>query len=224
MKTIVALLMVFFCLFVSTADAQIKKLYLEAGISANSYKGSLNEGFGNYASSANVGIRFCKNNRLNGRINLSYGIIEGQSIGFSVKNRAGNIVYPINYFKTSLFTFDYTLNFNVISQKKYLIYLGAGIGIIRFNVMDNDGNNLINNTNTRDTGEEYRSIALSMPVFIGYNYIFKNDYRLGVQAQLLNPFTDYLDNTSKWSPYVTADNVLFVMFFVAVPISLSNAH
>jgi hypothetical protein len=210
-------------LFVSTADAQIKKLYLEAGISANSYKGSLNEGFGNYSSSANLGIRFCKNSRLNGRINLSYGVIEGQSISFVVKNASGNIVYPVNYFKTSLFTFDYTLNFNVIAKKRYLIYLGAGVGIIRFNVMDNEGNNLINNANTRDIEENYRSIALSMPVFIGYNYIFKNDYRVGLQAQLLNPFTDYLDNTSKWSPYVTSDNVLFLKFFVSVPISLSNA-
>jgi hypothetical protein len=223
MKTIVALLISFFSLFVSTADAQIKKLYLEAGISANSYKGSLNEGFGNYSSSANLGIRFCKNNRLNGRINLSYGVIEGQSISFVVKNASGNIVYPVNYFKTSLFTFDYTLNFNVIAKKRYLIYLGAGVGIIRFNVMDNEGNNLINNANTRDIEENYRSIALSMPVFIGYNYIFKNDYRVGLQAQLLNPFTDYLDNTSKWSPYVTSDNVLFLKFFVSVPISLSNA-
>ncbi|MEY3412482.1 MAG: hypothetical protein RIQ70_1170, partial [Bacteroidota bacterium] len=53
-------------------------------------------------------------------------------------------------------------------------------------------------------------------------YIFRNDYRFGIQAQLLNPLTDYLDNTSTWSPYVTSDNVLSFKFFIAVPISLIN--
>ena len=115
-------------LFVSSADAQMKKLYVEAGISANSYKGSFNEGFGNYAMGTHLGIRFCKNNRLNGHINFSYGSIDGQTKAFTVKDAVGNLVYPINYFKTRFFTFDYILQFNVVSKKSFLIYIGAGAG------------------------------------------------------------------------------------------------
>ena len=222
MKTHFTCIMVGLYLFVSSADAQIKKLYVEAGISANSYKGSLNEGFGNYTMGTHLGIRFCKNNRLNGHINLSYGSIDGQTKVYTVKDASGNLVYPINYFKTRLFTFDYILQFNVVSKKSFLIYIGAGAGVLKFNVKDEDGNDLINNTKTRDVNENYRDLALTFPVVIGYNYIFSNDYRFGIQAQLLNPLTDYLDNTSNWSPYVTSDNVLSFKLFMAVPISLIN--
>lgn len=222
MKTHFTCIMVGLYLFVSSADAQIKKLYVEAGISANSYKGSLNEGFGNYTMGTHLGIRFCKNNRLNGHINFSYGSIDGQTKVFTVKDAAGNLVYPINYFKTSLFTFDYILQFNVVSKKSFLIYIGAGAGVVKFNVKDEDGNDLIDNSKSRDVHESYKDLAVTLPVVIGYNYIFRNDYRFGIQAQLLNPLTDYLDNTSKWSPYVTTDNVLSFKFFIAVPISLIN--
>lgn len=222
MKKHIILTLWFLLLLFVSSNAQIKKLYLEAGVSANSYKGSLNEGFGNYTSSFNLGIRFCKKQRLNGSVNFLYGNIDGQTPVFAVKNSKGDFVYPPNYFKTSLVTFDYSLRFNLISKKKSLLYLGGGVGLLRFNVQDQDGNNLANNATTRDKGEDYSNMSLSFPVFIGYNYILSNDYRLGVQAQFLNPRTDYLDNTSNWSPYVTSDNVLSFKFFLSVPINLAS--
>ena len=220
MKTIITLFICFAILFINNATAQINKIYIETGISANSYKGSLNQGFGNYTSSYHLGVRFCKKQRFNGRVNISYGHIDGQTPSFIVKDYKGNFVYPANYFNTSILTFNYELNFNVVLKKTYSIYIGAGIGVVKFNVKDQDGNELANNASTRDRGEEYSNNSFIAPVLIGFNYILPNDYRLGIQTQLLNPFTDYLDNTSKWSPYVTSDNVLMFKFFVSVPIKL----
>lgn len=205
-------------LIIGNANAQIKKLFVELGVSANSYKGSLNEGFGNYASSYHLGVRFCKKKILNGRINLSYGNIDGQTNTVSFINNNGKIIYPLNYFNTSLFTVNYEAIFNIWSKKKYLIYLGAGAGIMRFDVKDENGNSLVNNLKSRDSDEDYSNITTYFPVFIGFNYIMKNDVRIGFQTQLLNPMTDYLDNTKNWSPNVTGDNVLALKFFMAAPI------
>ncbi|MEY5049648.1 MAG: hypothetical protein RLZZ175_3007 [Bacteroidota bacterium] len=196
------------------------KFNVELGLSANSYRGSLVQHYGSYTQSYHVGIRFSKKKLANGRVNFSYGNIEGQNSSFEYKDSKGNVIKTNNYFKTSIFSLAYELNIKVIERRKFVIQAILGVGAMRFTPYDQFENNLINNQSTRAAGETYSSTSLYLPLGLQFMYKLPQGYNIGMSANVMNPLTDFLDNTSKYSAYTTSDNVLMLKLFVSTPISL----
>ena len=199
-----------------------KKIFLELGISANSYKGSITEKYGNYTSSSfHCAIKFNKKTRMNGKFNLSIGTISSQNTSnINFIDSKGNIYFPITYFKTSLTNLSYELNFVLLRKRKFAANFFGGIGVSKFNVKDVDGNDFVNNLSSRAKGEEFNSISFFFPLGVNAEYIWKGNFKSGFSANIMNPATDFFDNTSQYSPYKTVkDNVLMLKFYVSVPLA-----
>jgi len=199
-----------------------KKVFLELGISANSYKGSLTANYGNYTSSSfHCGIKFNKKTRMNGKFNLSIGSISSQNTSnLNFVDAKGNVFYPISYFKTSITNLSYELNLVLLKKKKIAANVFGGIGVSKFNVKDFDGNDLANNLSSRAKGEDFNSISFFFPLGLNAEYIWKENFRSGFSVNVMNPLTDFFDNTSQYSPYKTVkDNVLMLKFYVSAPLA-----
>jgi hypothetical protein len=98
-------------------------------------------------------------------------------------------------------------------------YLGTGIGITRFNPVDEQNTDLKNQTNTRAIGETYNSITISTPLYMGINYHLNNGMAIALQAGWWNTNTPYLDNIDKLSNNTGNDNVASYRLSFWIPFS-----
>jgi hypothetical protein len=94
-------------------------------------------------------------------------------------------------------------------KEKFSFSFVPSIGLMRFNPKDQNQNTLIDDSKTRAKNEEFRNIAISLPLAIQLQY--KSNYRVNYTFNLgfLNPQTDYLDNLSQLANPTDKDNVLY---------------
>ena len=194
--------------------------FLEIGVGATAYKGDLNSRYDYWASSLQIGIKFNKKKRLNSHLNLTIGSVVGQNYQYkfsSVDFPAGTAT-PNQYFKTSVFSFQYDLQYNFVKKSNFILYMSQGIGFLRFVPRDEDGKDLQDQRNTRVNNENYENTTLTLPLSFGAIYLLKNGYGFGVQTSYLFPQTDYIDNISGWGRESGKDKIAIVKFWVAVPL------
>ena len=195
--------------------------FLEIGVGATAYKGDLNSRYDYFASSLQIGIKFNKKKRLNSHLNLTIGSVVGQNYQykFSSTNVPVGTATPNQYFKTSIFSFQYDLQYNFIKKTNFILYMSQGIGFLRFVPKDEEGKELQDQRNTRANDETYNNTTLTLPLSFGAMYILKNGYGFGVQASYLFPQTDYIDNISSWGQESGKDKIAIVKFWLAVPLA-----
>ena len=194
--------------------------FLEIGVGATAYKGDLNSRYDYWASSLQIGIKFNKKKRLNSHLNITIGSVVGQNYQykFSSTSFPAGTATPNQYFKTSIFSFQYDLQYNFVKKSNFILYMSQGIGFLRFVPKDEEGKQLQDQRNTRVANESYENTTLTLPLSFGAIYLFKNGYGFGVQTSYLFPQTDYIDNISSWGRESGKDKIAIVKFWVAVPL------
>lgn len=228
------MIMGFVCVQAQTTDQELDVLeppfinktlpritrFLEVGVSANAYRGELNPAFQKWTSSFHIAYRMNRHRYLNGRFGLSIGSLTGEDLNYSFTSTdpEENGV-PNNFFKASLITFHYELQFNLLKTRRYMVYLSQGFGIYRFAVKNDEGQDLLGIQTSRARNENYNNFAVMLPSGIGAAYRLANGYSLGIQATILNQQTDYVDNISQLSTDNRRDNTLMVKFFLFAPIT-----
>jgi hypothetical protein len=192
-------------------------ILLELGVSGNAYKGDLSS-YQKWSACYHLGLKFNRNRLINSRLGVSFGFITGENRFYNFPG--GN---PNNFFRTSVFALDYELHINLIKRPSFAVYLAQGIGLFRFQVRNDEGEDLFNRLDSRADGETFANNVFFLPTGIGASYLLKNGYGIGLQANILNIQTDYLDNISFWGTQSGNDNVMRFKFFVYAPLKIVPA-
>jgi hypothetical protein len=197
---------------------KVRKKFLVFGLSANSYKGSLQSGYARWTPSYQLGLRFEKNKNVNGMISLCFGSVVGEDRLYQIPAKADPSVTPVNRFRTNFFGLGYEGQLILFRYHGLKVYASLGLGLFRFSVKDWDGNSLFEKDRTREKNESYSEVTIFRPTKIGFQYRFKNEMSLGMQGGWLNPSTAYLDNMNKLSNNKTRDNIAVFHFQFFYPI------
>lgn len=191
------------------------------GLSANNYRGDLEDGIAQYKPGLHLGLQFNRAKRLNGNFTLSLGQVEGQDPDFAPENEAA--VQPNRYFSATYIAANYMLHLNLLKKERYRLYLGQGVGLFRYSPEDDLGAPLQDQRATRLEAEEYGNISLMLPTALGVQYFLPNQWGIGLQASYLNTLTDYLDNISALGGKSGNDNVLQFRLQVLLPLHAAQA-
>ncbi len=201
-------------------SAQQPTRAIVAGFSSWQYSGSysgsqpLNAGFF-------VGFKTNKARYFNTRFELGYGRAQGQSMTFA--NLYGNSNQgPSPSFITDIFYGGLDLNLNILKKPSYTLYLTGGIGLMRFDPKDGQGNGLTTINTTRQLGEAYSQSSVWFPLGIGGNYWIPNGPGIGLQVTYQNPGTRYIDNVDKLSPIAVADQLFVTRVSIFIPLPASK--
>jgi hypothetical protein len=186
--------------------------FLELGVSANSYRGDLAT-YEKWTACYHGAIRFNEAKRLNGRVGFGYGFITGDNRFYNFPNGK-----PNNFFRAPVFFLSYEAHYNIIKTRSFMLYASAGLGIYNYLPKNQAGERLVDLLDTRDLDEIYGRVSFMLPIGVGVNYILKNGYGIGAQAQWLNTQTDYLDNIGTWGKKQGNDNVASVRFYIYAPL------
>lgn len=190
--------------------------YYWFGFSANKYKGDLNDGLMHFKPGVHLGMKLNSTKRLNASFALGLGQLSGQDPDF--KPLVEPPVIPNNYFETTFFTLDLSLQYHLIKKPRYQLYLSQGIGLVRYNPFDEEDQELLNKNTSRLAGEAYSNISLQLPTAVGATYFLPNQWGIGLQAAYLNPLTDYLDNIGKLGSNKGNDNALQFRLMILLPV------
>lgn len=217
---IISIILLHSCLVFSQDNTSFEAptKFLELGISANSYRGDLNANFDKYAIGIHAALKYNRKKRINGKLSLMYGMINGQNVNYP----AALSETPNTFFTTTMLTFHYELHVNIIKKERYGVYLSQGIGLMRFNPKDENYENLSDQFDTRPDGESYSPVTLMLPTSLGGYYLLKNGYGIGLQLQYLNSRSDYLDNISQWGFRKKKDNVFLTKFTIYIPLKFGE--
>jgi hypothetical protein len=196
-----------------------KKAYVwgELGISASAYKGELSPAYRSFVPVYHAGFMRYRQRRLNGSFLASAGAVTGSNLTPSLRNDLEG-VSPNRFVRTSFFSLQYGLQFNLIRKERFRLYLSQGVGVIRFSPRNEDGQLLADIPSTRMAGESYGRAAIMLPTQAGMQYFFGNQFGLGFSAGWLNTFTPYLDNIYEASTTDRNDNILSYRFSLLVPL------
>ncbi|WP_224996404.1 outer membrane beta-barrel protein [Cesiribacter sp. SM1] len=218
MKTLLLLLLLLLPL--SLVQAQSPGRYAWAGISANHYRGDLEDGLFHLNPAIHAGLKFNRAKRLNGIFSIGYGSVSGQNPDFNPSVQPP--IAPNKYFNTSFFTADYALQYNLVKTERFHLYISQGIGLFRYNPKDEQDRELQNLGTTRPSDEIYGNISLQLPTSLGTAFFLPNQWGLGLQASYLNPLTDYIDNIGRLGTDKGNDNVLQFRLMLLVPVEASR--
>ncbi|MDQ3394330.1 MAG: hypothetical protein M3512_09505 [Bacteroidota bacterium] len=209
-------------LFTSFAHGQDEKHFVQVGVTANAYKGDLQKSYENWGSSFHLGLRFNKKKRLNGSFLISIGSVTGQNLNPIFQNIENSTIQPNRFFRSSILTGQYDLQVNIIKTEQFAVFLSQGVGLMRHNPKDDQGNNLLDQNSTRAPNEDFNNISIMFPTQAGASLKLKNDFGFGIQTGFLNTLTDYIDNISMLGSNNGNDNILFVRLSFLAPISLTK--
>jgi hypothetical protein len=214
----VRILLTFLLLLPLTAFSQIQKVnkFVELGLSPLSYKGDLSQGYQKWTSAFHLGLKRNNKKKWNGHFNFMMGSVTGQNINYTYPSSSAT---PNSYFKSSIVSLQYDIQYNLIKKEHFILYISQGIGLMRFVIRDEDNNDLSDKFNTRAKNETFNNIAFFFPHSIGFMYFLSNNYGAGFQVGRLSPASDYLDNISQLSDYKKPDNILAFKFTILAPLT-----
>lgn len=198
------------------------KVLLDFGLSANAYKGDLNETYSKWNGFVHLGLKLNRKKRLNSQFEISFGKLKGQNLFLT---RPEDNTKSVNkFFVTDVFSVNYNLFINLIKKENFAVYLSQGVGFMKFLPKDESGNELTQEIDTRATDEDYNTNAFQLPTNLGALYFFKPGFGIGYQMGLVNPLTDYLDNISQLGEKSGNDNIFRVKFSFYAPLSFEDKN
>ncbi|MBL3656417.1 hypothetical protein [Fulvivirga sediminis] len=216
---LIIILFITLILTVSASWAQeLKTPWIHTGLSMSAYSGELSR-YDQYGAMFHIGLLLNKNNKFNGNFNLGIGSVRGENRQFRQFDNLDAI--PNRYFKTNYLFLNYDLHYNIIKKEKLIVYISQGIGLFRFTPKDEAGNELLDQTNTRNSDETYNQLTLRLPTSVGAIYFLPNDWGVGLQTGLLNTMTNYIDNISELGEGGN-DNILEFRLAFYVPFNSSQ--
>jgi hypothetical protein len=190
---------------------------LEVGMGAASYKGDLAT-YQKWSSLFHIGLKLNKGSRFSAVISLGIGFIVGENRFYTFQTGTEEKATPNIFFKNSIFTLHYELQYNFIKTRNFAFYLSQGIGIQNSKIKDELGQVLIDQQNTRAKDEIYSNVNFMLPTSLGVMYLLKNGFGVGFQTKFFNTQTDYLDNISLWGNKDGNDNIFIAQFSLYVPL------
>lgn len=196
--------------------------WVSLGFNALAYKGDLGNNYSKWSGGVHATMQFNTHKKWSGSINLTAGSLTGQDIDPSFNIPAESDRQPNTYFNTPFVSFHYQLLWNVYLKKNVRIFVGQGLGLMRYNPKDAEGNSLANQSISRAGNESSGNIALIAPTSAGAAYTFRNRFGLAYRLTLLNAATDYLDNISQLGSVSGGDNVLTHQVSLLVPVRKAN--
>ena len=151
-------------------------------------------------------------------MNLGFGQVEGQDPNYQPPVIDGVVPTPNTFFKTNYVSFNYDMRYHIVKKNNYWIYVSVGVGLIRFNPKDENGNSLSELPETRFLDESFNKMTFILPVQLGVLYFLPNYYGIGLEFGLLNTMTDYVDNISDWGVKDGIDNILQLKISFIAPL------
>ncbi|MCC5944466.1 MAG: hypothetical protein JJT94_05985 [Bernardetiaceae bacterium] len=225
MQKIITFLLVWICSLCSLQHLQAQeeppKLFLELGMSADAYRGDLQNRFRSWGRTFHIGAVWNKDALIAPATSLSIGRIQGSNHLFNASMPDSLLLegtQPNRSFYTNFVALQAELRIQFLRHERYTLYIAPGIGLLNFTPRDDNGNALADQNNTRNFTEIYNSNAIMLPIRIGGHYIFENGFGFAANMGFLNPFTDYLDNISELGNPDRRDQVLSMKFSLLVPI------
>jgi hypothetical protein len=193
--------------------------FIKVGIAPALYSGDLVSRNAKLTSLATVGIRFNQKKKLNGTFQVSFGTLTGQNPGYQFKDDISTT--PNTFFRTSLVTIHYDIAYNFVITESLKIYVGAGIGLFRYQPKDDLGQNLLDQIETRADTETYANTSAVIPIKVGAAYFLPNDFGIEFQAMMMNPQTDYIDNIGQWGNRSGNDQYYSFQLNLLIPLRLT---
>ena len=197
-------------------QAQEALSFIHAGFAMNQFRGDLQAAHPAYTASLQLGVQFNRSKRLNGSLGVGYGTISGQNSQY--RYSGDEFATPNRFFSSSIFTVQYDLHLNILKKENYILYLGQGIGLLRYQPEDDLGRALLERYDTRAPNETYGNSSIILPTKLGALYLFPNQWGIGLEAGYLNTLSDYLDNISQWGNKKGNDNVLQFQLRIYAPL------
>jgi len=179
-------IIVFLFLFINN---KVLSQFLEPGIGLGilSYSGDLKRGYS--LSSASLGLEIFQRLNLSKHISVKGGIKRGSIKGEEKildalsKRRNYSFKSKINEFSTKI-EYNFLDYFDETGEKIFTPYLFLGLGV---NMLKNiEKNNL--------KISEKNKLNLILPFGIGFKYLYKNRFSLGLEFEIKKTFTDEIDN------------------------------
>lgn len=126
---------------------------------------------------------------------------------------------PNTFFQTNFASFSLNIRAYIYRKNNLKIYLGQGLGALRYTPKDVNNINLIDSITTRHSSDDFNSnLTIILPRTIGASYKLKNDYRVSLDINQQAPRTDYIDNISKLGISKKKDKILLIRFSVMIPL------
>ena len=207
-----------------TDSLKIKTAKKIIGINVNGlgYRGDLGQGFDKWGNGIGISIKFNKKKKFNSEFETYFGSIYGQDPTLEPIQdptiKTVSEITPVKYFKTTIFSFNYQLNYNFIKTKHWILSISQGLGLMKYTVRNESDEDLFDKISTRTKGESYNSISLILPTTLSTTYLFNNNYGINFNLGYINPNTDYLDNISKIGKRKGNDQILKIGFKFLIPL------
>ncbi len=194
--------------------------WISLGFSSLAYRGDLGRNFSKWTGGFYAGLQFNTHKKFSGSLNLLAGSISGQDTSpvFDVEAESGRT--PNTYFNTSITSVYYQLLWHVYNGERFRIFVGQGVGLVRYEPKNEEGVSFANQNNTRAANEAYGTLTVLAPTSLGAAWKFKNNFGLAYRLNLLNTATDYLDNISQLGTQAGGDNVLGHQLSLMIPVKM----
>lgn len=189
--------------------------WMELGIGATAYIGDLSDRYDFWSPYTSLVLHFAQKNRWGSQLQLSIGAVRGENYSFIFQQPD---VQVNTAFVTRLQALQYRLNFMLVRRRHWHLYLQAGIGLLRYDPQDMQGQSLAEQRNTRMPGEEYGTLTWMLPLGMGSRYILANGWGIHAQLGWWNPMTDYIDNIGRLGQRIGNDNILSFRWGLLIPI------
>ncbi len=105
-------------------------------------------------------------------------------------------------------------SFHIFKKEKWGVFISQGFGFLRFQVYDQDNQNLANIPNSRGPGESAANFSVILPTSLGGYYFLQNNFGLHFKMGIMNTLTDYLDNISSFGNPENNDNIANIQLSV----------
>ena len=190
---------------------------LSVGLSYNTYRGDLGEGYQSGGLALQLSYIFGHEKRLHGGIHAAVGSFSGYELRSEPLDFTTE-VFPNNYFKANFISVHYSLQYDIFRRANWLVYIRQGLGIMRFVPRDEQGNSLTDALETRADNESYGNATAILPTQAGVDYYLPNRLGLGLKLGWLNTTTDYLDNISLLGRRSGNDNIFQLILQLHLPL------
>lgn len=174
-------------------DAPQKPLRIGLGLLGTTYVGDLNtngDAIHKFYPGVGLSLQFASEKLISPQLNTGFGKFIAQDRNIAPVED----VTPNTFVETPYFFADFRLKARFLRQKDFQPYFSLGLGLLGYTPRDQDGNNLLDNTSTRQDGETYGSLTAGFPLSLGAEVHLSQILALGVEYTYRLSGTDYLDN------------------------------
>lgn len=199
-------------------------LRLGFGFMGTAYQGDLTtQGtqFYRFNPGFNASLQFASQKLITPQVNAGFGKFTAQDRDIP----AIDGVQPNTFVQTNFFFVDLRLKVRAFRRHKVNPYASIGIGLLGYTPRDEDGNGLVDNSNTRNPDELYGSITAGFPMSLGIEFHMNPIMSLGLEYTRRGTGTDYLDNIGQLGPAEGNDrlhHLQVTLFFTLDPDGLND--